>query len=156
MRCDYCPLCPTYDEVCDITDSEYGTVSKDGELGCKHPRNWIEKRHNEYCEDAERMGTDMGIEMTLGEDGVKEAIKLCKHMIGLDHKKPYRRHGKMFYRPYRNYFSVRPESDNILGKLPKYIMNTRMGEKYVSYSLTKKGLDWLGRQLHIKIWEESD
>ena len=29
-------------------------------------------------------------------------ISLATHAIGLDHKKPYKRHGIYFYRPYRN------------------------------------------------------
>ena len=34
-----------------------------------------------------------------------KVIDLCKHMVGLDYQKPYHRHGKAFYRPYRNYFA---------------------------------------------------
>lgn len=30
-------------------------------------------------------------------------IKLAKHCIGLDRKKPYKRHRRYFYKPYRNY-----------------------------------------------------
>ena len=33
-------------------------------------------------------------------------IDQAKHCIGLDRKKPYIRHGKKFYRPYRNYFAT--------------------------------------------------
>ena len=33
-----------------------------------------------------------------------EYIKLAKHCIGLDQKKPYIRHGRKFYKPYRNYY----------------------------------------------------
>lgn len=32
-------------------------------------------------------------------------VEVAKHAIGLDHRKPYTRHGKLFYRPYRNYFA---------------------------------------------------
>ena len=32
-------------------------------------------------------------------------IDLAKHCIGLDRKKPYIRHGKKFYRPYRKFYS---------------------------------------------------
>ena len=35
-----------------------------------------------------------------------EYISLASHAIGLDHKKPYKRHGKLFYRPYRNYYDA--------------------------------------------------
>lgn len=30
-------------------------------------------------------------------------IDLASHCIGLDYNKPYKRHGRYFYRPYRNY-----------------------------------------------------
>ena len=33
-------------------------------------------------------------------------IDQAKHCIGLDRKKPYIRHGKKFYFPYRNYFAT--------------------------------------------------
>ena len=33
-------------------------------------------------------------------------ISLATHAIGLDHKKPYKRHGRYFYRPYRNYYDA--------------------------------------------------
>lgn len=28
------------------------------------------------------------------------------HCVGLDYKKPYERHGKKFYKPYRNYYAT--------------------------------------------------
>ena len=34
-------------------------------------------------------------------------IEEAKHAIGLDYKKPYHRHGKAFYKPYRNYFCTK-------------------------------------------------
>lgn len=33
-------------------------------------------------------------------------ITLAKHCIGLDHNKPYKRHGRYFYRPYRNHYDA--------------------------------------------------
>lgn len=33
-------------------------------------------------------------------------IDLASHCICLDHKKPYKRHGRYFYRPYRNYYDA--------------------------------------------------
>lgn len=112
MRCDYCPLCPR-DDICpesennygiEYKNGEYGIEYKNGEYGCKHPRNWVDKRNKEHDEYYSNMGIDMGIEMSLTENEFKQAIKLCKHMIGLDRKKPYHRHGKAFYMSYRNYF----------------------------------------------------
>lgn len=33
-------------------------------------------------------------------------INLMQHCIGMDHKKPYKRHGRLFYRPYRNHYNA--------------------------------------------------
>lgn len=33
-------------------------------------------------------------------------IDYASHAIGLDNKKPYKRHGKLYYRPYRNYYAA--------------------------------------------------
>lgn len=67
------------------------------------------------------MGTDMGIEMMFSEEELKQVIELCKHMVGLDYKKPHRlyhRHGKAFNKPYRNYYEAHLGGDEILDKLP--------------------------------------
>ena len=34
----------------------------------------------------------------------RQKIDDMRHAIGLDYKKPYHRHGKTFYKPYRNRF----------------------------------------------------
>ena len=36
----------------------------------------------------------------------KKVLAFAQHCIGLDHKKPYKRHGRYFYRPYRNYYDA--------------------------------------------------
>lgn len=43
MRCDCCPL-GSDEDVCPEAENKYGIEHKDGVLGCKHPRNWCEKR----------------------------------------------------------------------------------------------------------------
>ena len=74
-------------------------------------------------------------------------IALARHAIGLDHKEPYKRHGKLFYRPYRNYYDASPKDCETLefmcaagyadrGRKDRY--GGRM------YWLSRKGLDWLG------------
>lgn len=86
MRCDCCPLAP-YDDACPEAEGEYGIEFKDGTLGCRHPRNWVDKRDNECSEHYGDMGTDMGIEMILTKLELDRAIEICKHMVGLDCKK---------------------------------------------------------------------
>lgn len=85
-------------------------------------------------------------------------IVSAKHCIGLDRKRPYTRHGRRFYRPYRNYFATGAGHqiwDELVeaGYAKRGEKNQRGG---YTYSLTRKGLDWLGGELGIKIWDEED
>ena len=151
MRCDNCPLSDP-DDVCPEAEGKYGIEHKDGVLGCKHPRNWVEKRDDAYTNHLGYMGLDMGIEMYLAED-FERLLEICKHMVGLDRERPYHRHGKAFYRAYRNYYTDLAEGNRILDKLPEAILRTYKDGKYSEYHLTKTGLSWLGRQLKITITE---
>lgn len=91
------------------------------------------------------------IEMSFSEDELERVIEICKHMIGLTRNKPYHRHGKAYYKPYRNRFAAEQSGHKLLDKLPKYIITKEQGERYVWYYLTREGLDWLGRRLNITI-----
>ena len=153
MRCDCCPF-GSDEDVCPEAENEYGIEHKDGVLGCKHPRNWVEKRDGEYTEYLGEMGTDMGIEMDLSDNELKRAIELCKHMIGLDYSNPYHRHGKAFYKPYRNYFEAPITGDKTLDRLPSFVITKEISDISIWYTLTSEGLQWLGRQLHITIKQE--
>lgn len=154
MRCDCCPLCPVDDyAICLESEGEYGIEHADGMLGCRHPRNWAEKRNEEYCNYLGEEGMDMGIEMMFFENDLKKAIDLCKHTIGLDHSKPYHRHGKAFYKPYRNFFAASSNGERLLDRLSGLVVERRETERSVIYRLTPDGLKWLGRQLNITIKE---
>lgn len=89
--------------------------------------------------------------MSLSPDELARAIEICKHMVGLDYKRPYHRHGKAFYRAYRNYYGDVPEGNRLLDKLPECLFIVHRDERGAIYHLTKTGLEWLGRQLHITI-----
>lgn len=129
MRCDNCPLCPiAEDGVCPECEGKYGIEHADGML----------------------------VEMDFTPEELAEVIDLCKHMVGLDYQKPYHRHGKAFYRPYRNYFADGIPGNRLLNKLPHWIITKSQSEKHVYYKLTADGLKWLGRQLGITIKEERD
>lgn len=159
MRCDNCPLCPiAEDDVCLESEGKYGIEHADGMLGCKHPRNWAEKKSRECDEHYGTMGTDMGIEMTFTPEELAEVIDLCKHMVGLDRHQPYHRHGKAFYKPYRNYFCDGANGNRLFDKLTGVLglITSRQSEKYVYYYLTRAGLDWLGRRLKIEIGGERE
>lgn len=85
-------------------------------------------------------------------------IELAKHCIGLDRKKPYIRHGKKFYRPYRNYFVTgRDCGDWEMMESSGYA--ERGGQNQhggYTFCLTRAGLDWLGEQLGMHIYDEMD
>lgn len=150
MRCDCCPL-STPEDVCPEAEGEYGLDHKDGVSGCKHPWNWIKKRDDMHAEAIGEMGLDMGIEMDLSPEELNRAIEICKHMVGLDDKRPYHRRGKAFYRAYRNYYGDVPEGNRLLNKLPVCLFTASRDERGTMYHLTKTGLEWLGRQLNITI-----
>ena len=150
MRCDRCPLSDPED-VCPESEGKYGIEHKDGMAGCRHPYSWIKKRDEAYAEHLGDMGTDMGIEMTFTEKELNRVIEICKHMIGLDYKRPYHRHGKAFYKPYRNYYEAPLSGNPLLDRLPEHILTVRRGGVSIWYELTHNGIDWLGRQLNIKI-----
>lgn len=151
MRCDCCPL-SSAEDVCPEADGPHGIEHNDGTLGCKHPRNWAEKRADAYDTALGDMGLDMGVEMSMTKDELARAIKICEHMVGLDYKRPYHRHGKAFYRAYRNYYTDVPGGNRLLDKLPDELLRVERG-RGAEYHLTRVGLDWLGRQLHITIIE---
>ena len=89
--------------------------------------------------------------MSLSTEELNRAIEICEHMVGLDYKHPYHRHGKAFYKAYRNYYSDVPEGNKILDKLPKELFIVHQDERGTTYHLTKNGFGWLGRQLRITI-----
>ena len=151
MKCECCPL-SNREDVCPEAEGKYGIESKDGLLGCTHPWNWIKKRDEDWCEYLGEMGLDMGIEMQLTEQELNRALEICKHMVGLDCKRPYHRHGQAYYKAYRNYYEDTLSGNAILEKLPKGLVRSIPGELSTWYVLTDDGLAWLGRQLHITIF----
>lgn len=152
MICEYCQLSDPED-VCPENEGEYGYETSDGRLGCKHTRNWVEKRDNEHTEAIGDMGLDMGIEMDLSTEELSRAIAICEHMVGLDYARPYHRHGKSFYKAYLNYYGDVPEGNRILDKMPSELFRVHKNERGATYHLTRAGLNWLGRQLKMTIME---
>lgn len=82
-------------------------------------------------------------------------IDQAKHAIGLDYKKPYKRHGKLYYKPYRNFYAtIRRDAvwralvtERLAACFPE-------GEDRAIFTLTRSGLDWLGEQIGVKIYDE--
>lgn len=88
-------------------------------------------------------------------------VQYAAHTIGLDNKRPYQRHGKFFYRPYRNYFITHEKSPDFpswRGLCEKGYAECHTGRNPGNYRfcLTRAGLDWLGDELGITIYDEED
>lgn len=86
-------------------------------------------------------------------------VSLASHCIGLDRKKPYKRHGRLFYRPYRNYYSASQHDCEwwdmmVDAGYAGADKKNRYGGR--TYWLTRAGLDWLGGKLGIQIWDEEE
>ena len=85
-------------------------------------------------------------------------IEKAKHCIGMGYRKPYTRHGKKFYRPYRNYYATGKSDEDwdmlvAAGYAKRGDKNQHGG---YTYWLTREGLDWLGEKLEIHIWCEEN
>lgn len=85
-------------------------------------------------------------------------IDIAKHCIGLDRKKPYIRHGKKFYRPYRNYYTTGKNQGGWEEMVSAGYADRGEKNQYGGYTywLTRAGLDWLGEKLGVKIYDEDD
>lgn len=86
----------------------------------------------------------------------EKAKEQARHAVGLDYKKPYGRNNKKYYKPYRNCY-LAPKADNVwawlVGKGYAEVGDiSACGE--IWWRLTRKGLDWLGEQLDVKIYNE--
>lgn len=92
---------------------------------------------------------------------LKNCIDVATHAIGLDYKKPYTRHGKKYYKPYRNYFCTHPDDEHwCLLESKGYAIHGTVrehdgGYKTVIFYLTRDGLDWLENTLGIKIYNQT-
>lgn len=83
-------------------------------------------------------------------------IKAMKHCIGMDYKNPYKRHGKQFYRPWRNYYETGPGCDGHalwvdLGRRG-YAKHRQTNNVWV-YWLTRSGLDALEHVTEVRIYD---
>lgn len=102
----------------------------------------------------------MGGAKIMSEHQKNILIDYASHAIGLDYKRPYIRHGRKFYKPYRNYYDTFTDNRawlklESLGYARSYGLKVIDGCEHISFKLTRKGLDWLGNVLDIKIYDES-
>jgi hypothetical protein len=87
-------------------------------------------------------------------------VQIAAHMIGLNYKRPYIRHGRRYYKPYRDYFysALSGPDYETLRKMEKkgYVVSGKPREKGIYFWMTREGLDWLGEKLRIQIHDPRD
>ena len=157
----YCPLVGEEDPKFD--EDEKG-------CGCHYNLRTLKRmeRENDEAEYRSLLGYDdfllvNGTEMT-EEDSKKisQIIRTMMHTIGLwpeGVRHSYKRHGKIFYRPYRNFFNTAPACAGYWMWERMKIAGHAEGNKVGSgefWHLTRRGLDWLEMKLDMKIYDEED
>ena len=85
--------------------------------------------------------------------------ELVRHALGMDNRKSYVRHGKRFYRPYRNYFFTTEKTVDF--PYWERMVKANLAEKEespkgIKYFVTRRGMDWLGQHDGIHIYDEED
>ena len=155
MKCDRCPALRTEgyeypEEYCciGIDGSEY-----EADDGCTlHPmtiKKMVRQWEMQYQDIGEWYNEDEFNKKynTNVSDINGNYVSQAMHCIGLDYKKPYTRHGKKFYKPYRNGYDAGGKDVEIWDAL------TQIGYAYKNrvYHLTAAGFRWLGRILNITI-----
>ena len=143
---------------CGISEDDPKVFDDNNGMGCTYHWRTLKKKldeveHYEYLSylgynDYMLMPT---IEYT--EENIKILEKhrnIVRHTIGLDHKKPYIRHGKKFYKPYRNYFNTNEHTTDfpfcerlVEAGLMNRLEGRDKGDFY--YFVTQLGFDWLGQ-----------
>ena len=84
------------------------------------------------------------------------------HTVGLNSgnvgRRLYTRHGKKYYKPYRNYFFGADRDLDVLvkaGYMECCIAQTDV-EREKQYWFNREGLDWLGEQIGVVIKDEEN
>lgn len=83
--------------------------------------------------------------------------ELVRHALGMDNRKTYTRHGKKFYKPYRNYFETHDRTVDYpyWERLVKAGLSTKeVDGDNIWYSVTRRGMDWLGQHDGIHIYDK--
>lgn len=77
----------------------------------------------------------------------EKAIHLCMHAVGFSDRDPYKRHGKLFFKSYRNRYNAAENNVPVWEELVSlgYAYKNRM------YHMTEKGLEWFYLQTLIKV-----
>lgn len=82
-----------------------------------------------------------------------QMIVFAMSAIGMDTKKPYKRHGRRFFRPDRNLHVVTINHPVWAILREKGYAVRAKRDTYEINSMTRAGLDWLGQELGVKIYD---
>lgn len=178
MRCEHCPAMQNvggyeYPEYrCVVRDEDDIREFKSGGEGCLLRPPTIEKRLARLDEETRRMYAEedrryiLTCEIESNPAMRTMCIDAMKHAIGLtgscsQRHRPYRRHGKLFYKPWRNYYAT-SRSTKVYQAWKKLHYTglaacssaddvSRLEEQDMQetlwYTVTPKGLKWLQAQL---------
>lgn len=86
----------------------------------------------------------------------EKEINVMKHCIGLNYKKPYKRHGREFYKPYRNRYATYVYNEiwnGLVGKGLAKHMEVNEKQQTMFY-LTGNGIDALSNAIGVYIYDE--
>ena len=133
--------------------------------GCRYNLRTLQKRQkeNDYAEylldlsysDYFLMKT---VEWTDDNRQILEKHReLIRHAIGLDSEKPYIRHGKKFYKPYRNYFQTGADTPDYPYWKRLYnagLADMRKNGEDIWFYVTRRGMDWLGQHDGVHIYDK--
>ena len=137
---------------------------KDG-CGCHYNIRTLRKmkKENEHAEYLCYLGySDYSLMPTMeyteeNENILEKHRELMRHALGLDNNRPYKRHGKLFYKPYRNYFQTGVDTVDYpyWERIEKAgLAKVREDGMNLWYSLTRSGMDWLGQHDGIHIYDK--
>ena len=141
MRCKRCKACrrtsyeyAEYECYAGVNDDEL-TEYKNGEYGCTLHWKTIQKRIHQHdscyeisVADGQRLCNPEKYAEILERASDDRYIKCAMHCLGLDRKKPYKRNGKLYYRPYRNYYNC--QYNNTIWEDLKFLGFAECDKKY--------------------------
>lgn len=133
--------------------------------GCHYNLRTLKKmqRENDHAEYLCYLGySDYMLIPTMDYTEENERIlekhrELMRHALGFERRKPYIRHGKKYYKPYRNYFAT--NSRTVDYPYWERLVKAGLAEKEehgeaIWYYVSRKGMDWLGQHDGIHIYDK--
>lgn len=149
-----------------IQDDDPKSFEDKNGVGCRYNIRTLRKieQLHEEAEYLRYIGTyDYSLMPTMEYTDESEQIlehyrELIRHALGMDNRRTYIRHGKKFYKPYRNYFDTSeytPDYPYWEKLVSAGLAEKKIKDKGILYFVTRTGMDWLGCHDGIHIYDES-